>query len=138
MHVRTPRSVSCFLLLLLALALSMSTGCSSFGSGKLAQQLQSDNDRLLAEVRALKTKNEELKKNEQLAQSRAAEAEKLLATLQPGYSPRLSALTEPSPILIPSSLPVNPLISLPGSAGVSTGASVDAGGEQFRWQRRTN
>ncbi len=78
--------------LVLAFLLAL-TGCGTFGSSKVVQQLQNENERLVAEFRAQRDQNVQLSQRLNDAQARLAESEKMLARLTP-LSPgqRLSRL----------------------------------------------
>ena len=71
--------------------LPMTAGCSMFGSGKVVQQLQNENDRLLSEFRAERQRRDEAERANKILEARLAESEKLLARQSQGAS-RLSSL----------------------------------------------
>jgi hypothetical protein len=68
----------------LAIVLSLTTGCQSWGPAAQIKQCQLESDRLLAEFRAQKKRADELEGKLQDSQSRLADAEKLLARIQNG------------------------------------------------------
>lgn len=72
--------------------LTTALGCNSFGNGKLAKQLQSENDQLVREFRAQRDRNAELTRANQLLEDRIAETEKQLARNFQADNGRLSRL----------------------------------------------
>lgn len=124
-------------LLALLLLITLS-GCNSFGSGKLVQQLQNENERLLTEFRAEKKRREEFEKQNRTLEARLSESEKLLARQSQGASSRLSSL--PSSVGLPplqgegASTTATPSLN-PSLHPADTAGSV---GDTFRWQRRVN
>ncbi len=118
------------------------TGCNSFGNGKLVQQLQHENERLLTEFRAEKARREEFERQNKTLEARLSESEKLLAR-QSGASSRLSSL--PSAVGLP---PLKPFDSankgnsnqqdLGGGSDGNATIGVGPDGDGFRWQRRVN
>lgn len=73
------------------LAILLLTGCNAFGTGKLAKQLQEENDRLVTEFRAQRERSEELLQANRQLERRIAESEKLLARQHQSGS-RISSL----------------------------------------------
>ena len=127
----SPLNNQCISLLILALLLP-TFGCNSFSNGKLVQQLQSENERLLTEFRAERQRREESERVNRTLEARLSESEKLLARQTPGAAPnRLSSL-QPG-----YQLPVN---SSSNPAAGNRAAEATAGGNSadFRWQRRVN
>ncbi len=132
----------------LTVLLLAGSGCNSFGNSRLVKELQSENDRLLAEFRAQRTRSEELEKSNQLQAQRLAESEKLLARLSQGGGPgRVSSL----PTNLPSSTsqfgfgsspagssPTGSFPSGSSSAGESAGAYENslADPSSLKWQPR--
>ena len=115
------------------------SGCSSFGNGKLVQELKNDNERLLAEFRAERDRREKTEQALKQAEVRLAESEKLVARqYQAPGGDRVSRLQNNSGFA-----GVNPSVSpsftsdLPGTG---RGEQADLGATQddsgFRWQRR--
>lgn len=107
-----------------------SSGCGLFNGGQQVKQLQSENDRLLAEYRAQRDRLAKLQETNAALESRVGEAEKLLArsgqTLPssrlsratnkaspPSSAPATSSGSSPPPY-IPPSVP-----SIPASAATS-------------------
>lgn len=130
--------------------LAISSGCNTFGNGKLLQELRNENERLLAEFRAERERREQLGKALQVAESRLSESEKLLARQYQAAEPgRLSSLqNQPAAQRLGgySNLPSNASAfngDLPG-AGPYGGGSQDVGyqntddGSTLKWQRRVN
>lgn len=113
-------------------------GCNSFGNSRLVKELQSENERLLAEFRAQRNRSEELEKTNRLQAERLAESEKLLARMTQGTnSGRLSSLPQPSAManpLLPLFSPASDNIpSLPNQG--NTGRTDPSG---LRWLPRAD
>lgn len=108
------------------------SGCSSFGLGnaKLVQDLQAENDRLLAEFRAERDRREDLEHALRRTENRLAESEKLLAQR---YAPRSGSSTNTARVSNSSPLPA--LGNRGGSAGFDNSTADDSG---LRWQRRVS
>lgn len=111
---------------LLAAVLIAFAGCNSLGSGKLAEQLRDENQRLVSEFRAQRDANEKLREKNQLLENRVAESEKLLARTLSGAESRISS----RPLPTTSSLGSGPESFQPASQ-----ASPASNGE-LRWQPR--
>ncbi len=71
-------------------------GCNSLGSGKLADQLREENERLISEFRAQRDANEKLRQQNQMLEDRVAESEKLLARTLSQTNSRISSRPFPS------------------------------------------
>ena len=115
-----------------------SSGCSAFGLGntKLVQELQSENDRLLAEFRAERNRREQTEKTLQIVENRLAESEKLLARQYSPSTNRLSqlpALGTGNSVGPQSSSNRTPFSSDWSGADSYDPADLDSG---LRWQRR--
>ena len=108
-------------------------GCNSFGSGKLVQQLQNENERLLTEFRAERERRESAERLNSTLEAKLSESEKLLARQTLGSTPnRVSSL---QPALGPSSpLPTTGS----NSSGPSNAGQVGTGDSNISWQRRVN
>ncbi len=108
----------------LMLLITMAGGCNSFGKGRLVQDLQNENARLLSEYRAEKQRRLEMEQRLAVTEQRLAESEKLLARKQPGGAyGRLSS--NPSQFSLPSASPAT------GGSGLRNGS-----GDSLQWQRR--
>jgi hypothetical protein len=108
------------------------SGCNTFANGKLVQQLQNENNRLLTEFRAERQRREEMERVNATLEARLSESEKLLAR-QLGDSPgRLSSL-QPLPRGSQSS-------GQPGEQQPVNNEPRSADGESagVEWQRRVN
>lgn len=122
----------------LAGLLTMS-GCSSFGNGKMVQELKNDNERLLAEFRAERDRREKTEQALKQAEVRLAESEKLVARqYQAPGADRVSRLQNNSRLTgVDSNASPSFSSELPGAG---RGAPTDLGSTQddsgFRWHRR--
>ncbi len=108
--------------------MSVVAGCGTFGNSKVVQQLQNENDRLLAEFRAQRDQNLQLTQRLSDAQTRLAESEKMLARLSPlSPSQRLSRLGSEANTPRGSASPARPLPSgiLAGKADAAASLSPD-------------
>jgi hypothetical protein len=91
-----PVRQSAFLTLLcLCWLMPCASGCGLFGSGQQLKQLQSENDRLLAEYRAQRDRVTRLQETNAALEARVGEAERLLA--QSGVSSPSSRISRVSP-----------------------------------------
>ena len=109
--------------------LALGSGCNSFGNGKLVQQLQLENERLLSEFRAEKARREQAEQKMASVELKLAESEKLLARqYQAGqFVPHLSSRPTGAPLPTPGKTD-SPSTPAQGGAGDE--------GQSFRWQRR--
>lgn len=101
-------------LFLLFLCHAVATGC---GSHHRIVQLQSENERLLAEFRSQRDQNRDLSQKNTILEARVAESEKMLAQLNNSSKGRLSMLERGTQT--GSSLPL-PNTSLPSGPGASS------------------
>lgn len=110
-------------------------GCNTFGNGKLVQELQNENTRLLAEFRAERDRREQADQALETARGRLAESEKLLA-LQNQLAPtgRLSRLPPPAALSTEGYAP--PASFSSELRGVGDAANTNPGG--LKWQRRVS
>ncbi len=107
-------------------------GCNSLGSGKLAEQLREENERLISEFRAQRDANEKLREHNELLEDRVAESEKLLARTLSQTDSRISSRPFPSTSSIRSTDKSAPAIPRTGNL---PSTSPVAGG--LKWQPST-
>ncbi|GAB5403459.1 MAG: hypothetical protein Aurels2KO_16900 [Aureliella sp.] len=112
-----------------ALLAALFSGCNSLGSGKLAEQLREENERLISEFRAQRDTNEKLRKQNQMLEDRVAESEKLLARTLSKTDSRISSRPLPSTTPGQSSSP----LSAPAASGIG-----DTGTAKLKWQPSTS
>ncbi len=109
-------------------------GCSlpGLGSGKLVNELRAENDRLLSEFRAERTRRESAEASLRQAESKLAESEKMLAQNLGPNSGRLSQVSGPfrDPTRLPSTLPTT------GNAGFPSSLGGRSNRGNLQWQRR--
>ncbi len=126
----TPAFAAALLALLAGLP---AMGCNSFGNGKLVQQLQHENERLLTEFRAERKRREEVESANRSLEARLSESEKLLARQTPGGIPNRLSSMQPAPRGLPATSATPLGDTTPRDA---SGTHGDPSG--FRWQRRVN
>ena len=116
--------------------IASSVGCNSFGNGKLVQQLQNENERLLTEFRAERSRREEFERQNKTLEARLSESEKLLARQTQGpASSRVSSL----PPSVGGLLNGLPALKPGGGGGAADFPNAaQSGDDGFRWQRRVN
>jgi molecular chaperone DnaK (HSP70) len=109
-------------------------GCNSFGSGKLVQQLQNENERLLTEFRAERERREEAERLNSTLEAKLSESEKLLARQTMGSTPNRVSSLQPALLGASSQLPTTGSSSYGASnSGLPRTTTSDS---EVGWQRR--